>query len=143
MTTLLNKIKTMQLEARKAKQTDKATLLTTLYAEAMTVGKNKANRDSTDQEVQEVVQKFLKNNRDFQKVANESKKIELQKEESILLQFMPKMLTEDEIIALIEAARATTPNLGMIMKYFKDEYAGRYDGAVLSKLVKEALQSPV
>ena len=94
MTTLLNKIKTMQLEARKAKQTDKATLLTTLYAEALTVGKNKANRDSTDQEVQEVVQKFLKNNRDFQKVANESKKIELQKEESILLQFMPKMLTE-------------------------------------------------
>lgn len=139
MSTRLNQIKDAQLVARKAKQTEKATLLTTLYAEAMTVGKNQGNRDSTDQEVLAVVQKFLKNNLEFQKVANEAKLIELQQEEAILKQFMPKMLSEDEMIAIIDAVKATSPSMKEIMAYFKDEYAGQYDGKMLSTLVKNAL----
>lgn len=140
MTTLLNQIQAMQLEARKARQTDKATLLTTLYAEAVAVGKNDGNRESTEQETLAVVQKFLKNNLEFQNVANEPKRIELQKEEAILRQFMPQMLSEAEMVAVVDAIKATTPNMGAIMKYFKEEYAGQYDGKVLSKIVANALK---
>lgn len=138
MTTMLNQIKNAQVEARKARQTEKATLLTTLYAEALAMGK-KENRESTDAEVLAVVQKFLKNNLEFQKVATKNKVIELQQEEAILKQFMPSMLTEDEMIAIIDAVKATSPNMGQIMAYFKEQYAGQYDGKVLSTLVKQAL----
>jgi len=44
---LINKIKSDSLEARKARQTDTATLLTTLYSEASMIGKNLGNREST------------------------------------------------------------------------------------------------
>ena len=48
---LINQIKSDALEARKARQTNTATLLTTLYSEASMVGKNDGNRESTDAEV--------------------------------------------------------------------------------------------
>jgi len=57
---LINKIKSDALEARKARKTNTATLLTTLYFEASMVGKNLENRESTDQEVLQVIEKFIK-----------------------------------------------------------------------------------
>ena len=57
---ILEKIKNASLAARKAKEALAATLLTTLYSEAVNVGKNNGNRDTTDAEAVAVVKKFLK-----------------------------------------------------------------------------------
>ena len=53
---LINQIKSDALIARKARKIDTATLLTTLYSEASMIGKNLGNRESTDQEVLQVIE---------------------------------------------------------------------------------------
>ena len=59
--TLLAKLKADSLQARKDGNKVAANLLVTLVSEATMVGKNAGNRDSTDEEVQRVVKKFLDN----------------------------------------------------------------------------------
>ena len=57
---LLAQLKKDSLLARKAADGVRATLLSTLIAEAEMVGKNAGNRESTDDEVQQTIRKFLK-----------------------------------------------------------------------------------
>ena len=68
---LIEKIKEDSLRARKDRNTWKANLLTTLYAEASMIGKNKGNRVSTDEETTAVITKFLKNAQETKTVLTE------------------------------------------------------------------------
>ena len=61
---LLAQLKKDSLLARKAADSVRATLLSTLIAEAEMVGKNAGNRESSDDEVQQTIRKFLKNNQE-------------------------------------------------------------------------------
>ena len=61
MTSLLKQLQADQLNARKARDSIKATLLTTVLGEAVKVGKDDGDRDPTDTEVMDVFKKFVKN----------------------------------------------------------------------------------
>lgn len=139
---LMDKIKADQLQARKDRAIIEGSLLTTLIGEATAVGKNK-NRDTTDSEVVEVIQKFLKNLRDLMKVVNSLsdgyQQAEIEK--CILERYLPKQLSAQEIADVISAMKANgAKNMGDVMKKFKTEYAGQYDGDAVSKAAKEAFQ---
>lgn len=60
---------------------------------------------------------------------------------SILNSYLPKQLTEADMLAKINGLKAggIEGNLGAYMKAFKTEYEGQYDAKVLSNLVKSAL----
>lgn len=139
---LMDKIKADQLQARKDRAIIEGSLLTTLIGEATAVGKNK-NRDTTDSEVVEVIQKFLKNLRELMSVIDkDSDSYEhAYIEKCILERYLPKQLSVVEITEVISAMKANgAKNMGEVMKKFKTEYAGQYDGDAVSKAAKEAFQ---
>ncbi len=138
---LLATIKADQLKARKAKDADTASFLTTLYSEAAMVGKNDGDRETTDAEVLNVADKFRKNIVELLGLvaagpARDKAQIEL----DLLTHYLPKTLTNDEIkeivVALGMAGRKEDPTfMKTTMAYFKTEYANRYDGKALAGIV--------
>jgi uncharacterized protein YqeY len=141
---LLAQIKNDQEEARRRSvpAPQLVSLLTTLYAEAAIVGKNAGNRESTDGEVIAVIKKFIKGVEECLAVCKDELKITAYKLElEVLLKYLPKQLTFDEMKNRIDLIVAANPSAKMpdIMKYFKENHNGLYDGKVLSQLVKEKL----
>lgn len=143
---LIQTIKADQLQARKNKDTSRASLLTTLYSEAAMVGKNDGNRESTDAEVVAMVKKFIKNiDETISAVASSSDAVAmLHQEREILSVYLPKQLTEDELKALLTGMVSKLPerspkSMGMLMKALKAEYDGQYDGKSASTLARELL----
>lgn len=131
---LINKIKEDNLVARKAHDSAKASLLTTLLGEAEMIGKNDGNRQTTDAEVQEVIQKFVKNNKLTIAALKDIGAEQFHKENEILSEYLPKMLSEEELKVVILSYG--TKNMGEIMKQLKANHAGMYDGQLASKIAK-------
>lgn len=142
MNTLSN-IKADQLAARKAKNTNEATLLTTLLSESVIVGKNQG-RESTDEEVIAVVKKFLKNNTQYLSdigASNPELKAKLEEEKSILSRYVPAQMEQYQMELIVAEIITSNPtlNMGGIMKHMKANYDGQYDGKMLSSVVKAML----
>ena len=143
--TILEQIKADSLEARKKKDTIEANLLTTLYSEALMVGKNKGNRLPTEEEVISTIQKFLKNVMETKSVLikNDSATLALFKidsEISVLSRYLPVPFSDDELSSAIKIIiDAGNTNVGAIMKALKEQYGGRYDGKKASELAKTLL----
>jgi uncharacterized protein YqeY len=146
--TLIEQIKADQLAARKAYDSLKANLLTTLLGEAIAIGKNAGNRETTDLEVLAIVKKFI-DNLDF--VIDKTGKDSVSgsralDEKNILLAYVPTQMTESElreyIEFYIEAAKqcGATVTMGNIMGFLKLNRAGLYDGKMASKLANELLK---
>lgn len=61
-----------------------------------------------------------------------------QDELNVLEAYLPKQLTEDQMREIISLL--SVKDMGAIMKHFKANYDGQYDGKTLSSIVKESLQ---
>lgn len=148
---LLEKLKAEQLAARKEKNEVATSLLTTLYSEAVNVGKNKANRSSTDDEVISVVKKFIKSaneNKDIYAKSNNSDRIQIiDKELAILNSYLPQGITSEEVkFASLEIITQLNldknpSSMGKVMKELKVRFGSALDGAVASAVIKEVLAS--
>lgn len=139
---MLTEIKKNMFEAKKNRDTLKANLLSTLYSEAAMVGKNNGNRDSTTEEVVAIVKKFVKNTEETVSFLKE-KGMDASKELTeldILNQYTPKQLTKDEIHDLLsKAVLDGKNNIGLLMGFMKEHYAGKYDGKLVSEIAKSLL----
>ena len=67
-----------------------------------------------------------------------------QAEVAVLEKYMPKQMTESEITTLVSSLIVTNSysspkDMGKIMAHFSENYAGQYDGKVLSQMVKDLL----
>jgi uncharacterized protein YqeY len=138
---LMQRIKTYQLEARKIKDTVAANVLTTLIGEATSVGKNDGNRETTDAEIVAVIKKFVKNIDETLKVTDAP---HLRDERSLLMGLLPAQITKEQLLPIIAAifneVGATTPkDMGKVMKVLKERFDGQYDGAVASTLIRQGL----
>lgn len=144
---LMNTIRSKQIEARRAKDNITATLLTTLLGEAGMIGKNDGNRETTDSEVIAIVRKFIKNNEETMQhiqADNPSGYEGLKQENALLGGLLPKQLSDDELRVIISNIKvelnAGPKDMGRIMARLRADYDGQYDGRVASTLVKEILQ---
>lgn len=147
---LMQILKDDQLAARKARETVKASLLTTLIGEAAVIGKNDGNRDTTDAEVVAVVKKFIKSNVELYSSAKniwDSPVLDaIIEEKSILDSYLPKQLTKEDLkiifrkYSFYDCTQASVPNKGQFMKHLKDNYVGQYDGKVAAEAVDEYLK---
>lgn len=138
---LLQTIRNDQLNARKAKETLKASLLTTLLGEAIAIGKNDGNRETTDAETIAVIKKFIKNINDTLVHREEESLIA---ERDILKEYLPKQLSSDELINIVSAFVEQndlegSKGVGAVMKYLKQNYEGQYDGAMASQVTRDVL----
>lgn len=146
MNTLINQIKQDQLAARKLRNAHKASILTTLLGEAQSIGK-KENRETTDEEVVEVVNKFIKNI-DFTLAQdiNEMDRMGFMLEKAVLDWYRPKQITAEqmfEIVKKLRAVKGSLLELKHIMQHFKTQFPGMYDGKVLSTVAKEYIEAQV
>ncbi|MBV2264310.1 MAG: GatB/YqeY domain-containing protein [Thauera sp.] len=142
---LLAQLKKDSLLARKAADSVRATLLSTLIAEAEMVGKNAGNRESTDDEVQQTIRKFLKNNQEAAAVIKDADRLAmLERESAVLTSYLPPMASEAEVRAFIAdtvagLAERSPKQMGVVMGALKAKYGSGFDAKQGNAWVKEAL----
>lgn len=102
-----------------------------------------------DSDVLEVLQKQLKQRQESLMIFTDNNRNDLAEKEQfeidIINQFMPTQMNDEEIAALVNAeiaAQGATSmrDMGAVMGVLKAKTAGRADPAIISKLVKQALQ---
>lgn len=143
---IIEKIKSDILTAKKAKESVKATLLVTLFSEASNVGKNAGNRQTTDEETVAVIKKF-KNNATETLTHLEKSGMDasvVKQEIEILDSYLPEQYNESKLTEIINGyisahAEKTPKLMGAIMASLKKDHAGKYDAGLASKIVKSAL----
>ncbi len=133
-------------EAKKNRDTLKSNLLSALLGEATAVGKNAGNRESTPEEVMQVVRKFIKNlDETIALLEKEGKPTDKERAEKAILEgYLPKQMTPEELSRAIDEIVAALPErspkmMGQVMAKLKEQYGGRYDGKTASQMVKEKL----
>jgi len=145
--TLLEKIKQDNIAARKAKNTVKSALLTTLVSEISNVGKNDGNRETTEPESIAVVKKFIKGVDETLKAlefSSNSRVLVAIEEKKILESYLPTQLSEIELTAVVDQIISTLADrspkqMGVVMKRLKEMHDGRYDGKIASGIIKSRL----
>ena len=102
-----------------------------------------------DAEVLEILQKQLKQRHESLTIFTENDRDDLANKEQfeidIINEYMPKQIDDAELAALVNAeiaAQGATSmrDMGSVMGVLKNKTAGRADPALISKLVKDALQ---
>lgn len=137
---LINRIKQDQLEARKAYLSTKdpmpgmkSKLLTTLLGEITMPGKNS--------DPVRTINKFIKNANEIIKIGNTHQVVQSQNEIEILQQYVPKQLTEEEILSAISHICEHEPdiNMGGAMKQLKSRFGNTFDGKLAADSIRAYL----
>ena len=102
----------------------------------------------TDETSIRILQRMIKQRKESMSQFNDAGREELAEKEaleiSILEEFMPQQMEEDEIRIIvskvIETSGATNPqDMGKVMGILKSEFQGNADMGLVSKIVKESL----
>lgn len=137
---LQDDIKKARIEAMKAK--DKATLnvLSVVLNKIMlaTIEKREKGETLTDADVVGILQKTVKELGDeregFVKADRPEKVAELDAQIAAVNGFLPKMMSADEIKAVILTLE--DKSVPAVMRYFKSEYAGKCEMRTVSEVLK-------
>lgn len=134
-------------DAMKAKEKERLTVIRSMLAAIKQVEiDNQTELD--DAGVLAVLDKAIKQRRDAQKQYLDADRADLADIEAfeitVIQDFMPQALTEDEINRLIEQAMAETgantmQDMGKVMALLKPQMQGRADMGEVSKLIKAKL----
>ena len=134
------------------KNEDRKRVINTLRAEI----KNKeielrsSQKELTDADVLSLIQKLIKQNKDaIQMFADGGRQDLVERNEmeiSILEEFLPKQLSNDEIDNVIKQeieknGYNSMKDMGKLMGYFKSNYSGQVDMGYVSKKIKEMLNA--
>ena len=149
MNTLETKIQEALTLAIKSKDTIRVSALRSIKA-AITEAKTAANgkKELEDSDIVKIIQKLAKQREESAAIYQEHSRYDLANNElaelNVLNDFLPKKLTEDELIAVIEKyikeLNATTiKDMGKVIGVINKEYMGKVDGSVVAKLVKSKL----
>lgn len=105
-------------------------------------------RNVTDEEIREIISKQIKGKRtaikDFEK-GNRDDLVDLtNKEIDILLDYLPKQLSQEEVELIVEdtirdLGASSMKDIGLVMKGVMPKVAGKTDGNIVSSIVKNKL----
>ena len=135
-------------EAMKDKDTIRKNTVQLVRSAVLQIEKDK-KIELDDEGVLDVITKELKKRRDsmpdYVKSGRQDLIDNLNKEIEVLLTYLPKQLTEDEIRVIVEEAvketgAATMKDVGKVMANVTPKVKGRADNKVVSGLVKQMLQ---
>jgi uncharacterized protein YqeY len=103
----------------------------------------------SDEAVEKIVAREVKKRRESIKLYEENGRPELAESEknevAVLEKYLPQMMSEDEVIAVIDKVIAgmgdmTMQQMGQVIGAVKAKVGNTADGALVAKLVKEKLQ---
>ena len=136
-------------EAMKAKEAGKQRLsVIRLVRGAIRQLEIDGKKELVDEDVLGVISKEAKQRRDaieeFKKGGRDDLVAAAEAEIAILMEYLPKQLSKDEIKGLVQeaiaASGATSPkDMGKVMKELMPKVKGRADGKLVNEVVKEAL----
>ncbi|HOP72646.1 MAG TPA: GatB/YqeY domain-containing protein [Thermoclostridium caenicola] len=140
---LLNDLK----EAMKAKDNVRKDTIQLIRSAILQVEKDK-KVVLGDDEISEILARELKNRRDALSEIEDSGRADMkekaEREIEIILEYMPKQLTRDELEAIIRETIAETgalslKDMGKVMKAVMPKVKGKADGTVVNEIVKSLL----
>lgn len=139
---LFERLQKDTLQARKNKDADRASLLTTVLSQVKTMAIDDGHREPNDQDVLKVVRSFLKGVNENLELAAKGKLSDEEKarsefEKGVLESYLPEQLSADAIKKILQ--EAGVKNIGEAMKLLKEKYDGQYDGKMASAVAKELL----
>ncbi|WP_427339534.1 GatB/YqeY domain-containing protein [Caloranaerobacter sp. DY30410] len=103
----------------------------------------------SDEDIIELIAKQVKQKKDalkdFEKGGRQDLVELTQKEIDILMEYLPKQLSEDEIDEIVKAAieeigASTMKDMGKVMSYVMLKVKGRADGSLVNKIVRQYLK---
>ena len=98
----------------------------------------KDGKEQTDNDVIQILQKTIKElteeRENYIKVKNLTEAENIEKQKELIARFLPKMLSEAEIRAIIDTLPDKT--IPTIMKHFKEHYAGKVDMGMVNKIAR-------
>lgn len=137
---LITQIRTDALTARKAHD-PMGKFLMTLVSDADTKSKD-IGRPVNDTEVQEIVQKFIKNldeNIALLSDHDPERAYQFIQQRNVIATYLPQQMSPEDLEAFARERRDEGLNMGQIMSRLKAEHFGKYDGRAASQVVKDIL----
>ena len=135
--------------AMKSRQENAVSALRSVKAAIQNEKVSGAYHELTDQDVLRLIEKLVKQRKESIEIYSQAGREELaekeQKEMFVLLNYLPKLMTEDELKEAIdgivsETGASSMRDMGAVMKLLKERYAGRYDGRAASEYIKAKLK---
>lgn len=142
--TLLSELK----QAMLAKDELKTSVLRMLKAEVLKIQTDGTGTEVTEELIQGLIQKMIKQRKDSVEQFKAGGRMELaekeEKEIALLMAYMPAQMSEEELRSEVQATKAALgitdkSGLGKLMGALMGKLKGKADGAMIKKLVEEAL----
>lgn len=146
---LVEQINQDMKDAMKAQDKEKLSVIR-MAKGAMQLAKVSLKHELSDEEVIDVISKQIKMRKDSIEEFSKAGRIDLveqyQKEIEILTVYLPKQLSKEEVMKVIEEAFAkvnptSSKEMGLIMKEVTPKLKGRTDMGEVSKIIKDKLSS--
>lgn len=106
----------------------------------LTIEKRAVNQEVTEGDIDSIIQKAVKElteeKEGFEKAGRQSNVESLSKQIEVVKKYLPKLLSEEEIVSIISSLQ--DKSMPAIMKHFKINYQGKVDMSLVSKLAKNA-----
>ena len=137
---IIDEIKKDNIQAMKAHDTVARAIYGVVMNKVLlnSIELKKDGKVQTDNDVIQILQKTIKElteeKENYIKVGNNTEAENIEKQKNILNKYLPQMLSEAEIKAIID----TLPDksLPAVMKHFKAEYAGKVDMGLVNKIAR-------
>lgn len=143
--------KTLQADlvsAMKGHQENAIAALRSVKAAIQNEKVNGTYHELTDNDIVKLIQKLVKQRQESIEIYTQAGRHELadkeQKEMFVLMNYLPKSLSEEELHSAIddivaELGASSMKDMGNVMKLLRERYAGQYDGKTASEYIKEKL----
>ena len=131
-----------QIKAERQAQRDNPVIYSLLGVVLGELDRLPTRANPTEDQIYTVVKKMYEG---AELLASKDLSEESKIEYAYLKDFIKSQLTREDIYAIIGTqkniaiVKGTLMNIGVIMKYFKDNYPGQYDGKLVSEIAKEML----
>lgn len=131
-----------------AKDELKTSVLRMLKAEVLKIQTDGTGTEITEELIQNLIQKMVKQRKDSVEQFTQGGRPELaekeEKEIALLMGYMPAQMSEEDVRAEVKATKAALgitdkSGLGKLMGALMGKLKGKADGAMIKKLVEEAL----
>jgi uncharacterized protein YqeY len=145
---LENKIQADLVSAMKNKQENTVAALRSVKAAIQNEKVNGVYHELTDNDIVKLIQKLVKQRQESIEIYTQAGRHELadkeQQEMFVLMNYLPKSLSEEELHSAIddivaELGASSMKDMGNVMKLLRERYAGQYDGKTASEYIKEKL----
>lgn len=137
---IIEEMEKQNIEALKAKDKEKRAILSVVINRyrLAAIELKAQGKAATDEDMIRVIAKSLKELTDekegFIKVGNTARAEAIKTQEDELSKFLPKMLSEEEI--LLEIKKLDDKTIPNIMKHFKNNFPGKVDMGLVNRLAR-------